>query len=204
MTRQQLDVQVKNGGLVRVWYGVYSAQTPDLLGRLAALDISMGQQAVACLGTAAALYGFDTENTTAIHVLDPGVRMRPTVGLMVHQRTGARLQRVSGRLATAPAWTAVEVARQLCRPRALAALDAALRSMRCNRSEIESAVTEQRGRRGIVAVRELPAACRPTSGIADGERSSARHHRPRVAAPGASISHSRPRRRAVEGRLRLA
>ncbi|KZS69016.1 hypothetical protein A4G26_07455 [Mycobacterium kansasii] len=155
MTRQQLDVQVKNAGLVRVWYGVYSAQTPDLLGRLAALDIFMGRQAVACLGTAATLYGFDTENTTAIHVLDPGVRMRPTVGLMVHQRTGARLQRVSGRLATAPAWTAVEVARQLRRPRALATLDAALRSMRCTRFEIESAVNEQRGRRGIVAVREL-------------------------------------------------
>ncbi len=155
MTRQQLDVQVKNGGLVRVWYGVYSAQQPSLLGRMAALDIFMGRQAVACLGTAATLYGFDTENTTAIHVLDPGVRMRPTVGLMVHQRTGARLQRVSGRLATAPAWTAVEVARQLRRHRALATLDAALRSMRCTRSEIESAVTEQRGRRGIVAVREL-------------------------------------------------
>ncbi|ORB82975.1 hypothetical protein B1987_03005 [Mycobacterium kansasii] len=155
MTRQQLDVQVSNGGLVRVWYGVYSARTPDLLERLAALDVFMGQRAVACLGTAAALYGFDTENTTAIHVLDPGVRMRPTVGLMVHQRTGARLQRVSGRLATAPAWTAVEVARQLRRPRALATLDAALRSMRCTRSEIESAVIEQRGRRGIVAVRDL-------------------------------------------------
>lgn len=108
MTRQQLDVQVKNGGLVRVWYGVYAAQEPDLLGRLAALDVFMGGHAVACLGTAAALYGFDTENTVAIHMLDPGVRMRPTVGLMVHQRVGARLQRVSGRLATAPAWTAVE------------------------------------------------------------------------------------------------
>ncbi|AMC42429.1 hypothetical protein RN10_2400 [Mycobacterium tuberculosis] len=42
MTRQQLDVQVKNGGLVRVWYGVYAAQEPDLLGRLAALDVFMG------------------------------------------------------------------------------------------------------------------------------------------------------------------
>ncbi|MBL7325995.1 hypothetical protein INQ16_30890, partial [Escherichia coli] len=82
MTRQQLDVQVKNGGLVRVWYGVYAAQEPDLLGRLAALDVFMGGHAVACLGTAAALYGFDTENTVAIHMLDPGVRMRPTVGLM--------------------------------------------------------------------------------------------------------------------------
>jgi hypothetical protein len=155
MTRQQLDVQVKNGGLVRVWYGVYAAQEPNLLGRLAALDISMGCHAVACMGTAAGPYGFDTENTTAVHVLDPGVRMRPTVGLVVHQRTGARLQRVAGRLATAPAWTAVEVARQLRRPRALATLDAALHSMRCTRTDIESAIAEQRGRRGIVAVREL-------------------------------------------------
>jgi len=155
MTRQQLDVQVKNGGLVRVWYGVYAAHEPNLLGRLAALDIFMGRHAVVCMGTAAKLYGFDMENTTAIHVLDPGVRMRPTVGLMVHQRTGARLQRVAGRIATAPAWTAVEVARQLRRPRALATLDAALRSMRCTRNDIEHAIAEQRGRRGIVAVREL-------------------------------------------------
>lgn len=155
MTRQQLDVQVKNGGLFRVWYGVYAAQEPNLLGRLAALDVFMGRHAVACLGTAAALHGFDTESTTGIHVLDPGVRMRPTVGLMVHQRAGAALQRVAGRLATAPAWTAVEVARQLRRPRALATLDAALRSQRCTRNDIQRAVTEQRGRRGIVAVREL-------------------------------------------------
>jgi hypothetical protein len=155
MTRQQLDVQVNKGGLVRVWYGVYAAEEPNLLGRLAALDIFMGRHAVACMGTAAVMHGFDTENTTAIHVLDPGVRMRPTVGLTVHQRHGARLRRVDGRLATTPAWTAVEVARQLRRPRALATLDAALRSLRCTRTEIESAVAEQRGRRGIVAVRDL-------------------------------------------------
>jgi hypothetical protein len=155
MTRQQLDVQVKKGRLVRVWYGVYAAQHPNLLGRLAALDIFMGQHAVACMGTAAALHGFDTENTAAIHVLDPGVRMRPAVGLMIHQRSGAPLQRITGRLSTAPAWTAVEVARQLHRPRALATLDAALRSMRCTRSELENAVAQQRGRRGIVVVREL-------------------------------------------------
>ena len=155
MTRQQLDVHVRNGGLVRVWYGVYAAREPDLLGRLAALDVFMGQQAVPCLGTAAVLWGFDTENTVAVHVLDPGVRMRPTVGLMVHQRNGARLQQVAGRLATAPAWTAVEVARQLRRPRSLATLDAALRSMQCTRTEIASAAAEQRGRCGIVAVRDL-------------------------------------------------
>lgn len=155
MTRQQLDVQVKNGALKRVWYGVYTSQEPDLLGRLVALDVFMGQHAVVCMGTAATLYGFDTENTMVIHVLDPGVRMRPAVGLIVHQRTGAPLRRIAGRLATSPAWTAVEVARQLRRPRALATLDAALHSQACTRAELQTAIAEQRGRRGIVAVREL-------------------------------------------------
>jgi hypothetical protein len=155
MTRQLLRVQVQKGGLVRVWYGVHAAADPDLIGRLAALYLFMGQRVVACMGTAAALHGFDLENTCAVHVLDPGVRMRPTVGLMVHQRTGAPLQRVAGRLATAPAWTAVEVARQLRRPRALTASDAALHSLVCTRAELESAVRAQKGRRGIVQVREL-------------------------------------------------
>jgi hypothetical protein len=155
MTRQQLDTQVHKGALVRVWSGVYATRKPTRADRLAALDLLMGQEAVACLGTAATLYGFDTENTTAIHVFDDGTRMRPTVGLMVHQRRGAPLRRVAGRLATTPAWTAVEVARQLPRPRALATLDAALHSRWCTPDELAQAVDEQRGRRGIVRVREL-------------------------------------------------
>ena len=36
MTRQQIDVQVRKGELLRVWYGVYSRVQPDLRGRLAA------------------------------------------------------------------------------------------------------------------------------------------------------------------------
>lgn len=155
MTRQQIDVQVKKGNLFRVWRGVYTTEVPDLLGRLAALDVVMGQRAICCMGTAAALYGFDVENSTAIHVLDPGIRMRPTKGLMVHQRLGAPLKSVAGRLATAPGWTAVEVARTLGRPRALATLDAALRSTWCGQADLENAVREQCGRRGIVAVRGL-------------------------------------------------
>ena len=77
-------------------------------------------------------------------------------GSWLHQRVGAPLRRVAGRLATAPAWTAVEAgAKALRRPRTLAMLDAALRSMRCTRAELESAVREQKGRRGIVHVRDL-------------------------------------------------
>ncbi len=155
MTRQELDVQVKNGGLIRVWYGIYAAAEPDLLGRLAALDLFMGRHAVACMGTAAALYGFDTESTSRVHVLDPGVRMRPSRNLMVHQRIGAPLRRVEGRLATAPAWTAIEFARTLRRPRALATFDAALHVGACTKGELHGAIREQKGRRGIVKVREL-------------------------------------------------
>jgi hypothetical protein len=165
MTRQQLDVQVKNGGLVRVWYGIYAAAEPDLLGRLKALDLFMGRHAVACMGTAAALYGFDTEATSRVHVLDPGVRMRPSKDLMVHQRIGAPLRRVEGRLAAAPAWTVVEVARTLRRPRALATLDAALHVGACTTGELHAAIREQKGRRGIVKVRELV-------GYADGRAES--------------------------------
>ncbi|HEU0192117.1 MAG TPA: hypothetical protein VFR17_12745 [Mycobacterium sp.] len=165
MTRQELDVQVRNGGLIRVWYGVYAAVEPDLLGQLAALDLFMGLRAVASMGTAAALYGFDTEDTSRVHVLDPGVRMRPSKDLMVHQRIGAPLRRVEGRLATAPAWTAVEVARSLWRPRALATLDAALHVGACTTGELAATVAEQKGRRDIVKVREL-------IGYADGRAES--------------------------------
>jgi len=105
MTRQQLGVQVKRGGLVRFWYGVYAVTQPNLLQRLIALDIFMGRHVVACLGTAAALYGFDLEATSALHVLDPGVRMRPTKGLRVRQRTGALLaHHLSPAARTAAAW----------------------------------------------------------------------------------------------------
>ncbi|HWS93937.1 MAG TPA: hypothetical protein VN306_16050 [Mycobacterium sp.] len=155
LTRKRLAGLVKSGTLIRVCHGIYASAEPDVLTKLAALDLVAGQPIVACMGTAAALYGFDTESTSCIHILDPGVRMRPSTGLMVHQRIGAPLRRVNGRLATAPAWTAIEVARALRRPRALAALDAALHVGACATEELRAAIREQKGRRGIVRVREL-------------------------------------------------
>ena len=155
MSHKMLRSHVRAGALVRVWHGVYALSAPDISGRLAALDLIAGKPIVACMNTAAALYGFDTEPDDSIHVLDPGVRMRPTPELMVHQRIGAPLKRVRGRLATAPAWTAVELARTLRRPRALAVLDAALHCRACIRDELTAVIREQKGRRGIVKVREL-------------------------------------------------
>lgn len=155
VSRKRLAGFVKAGRLIRVCRGVYGDRDADVLGQLAALDLVAGQPIVSCMGTAAMLYGFDTENTSRLHILDPGVRMRPSTNLMVHQRSGALLRRVEGRLATGPAWTAVEVARTLRRPRALATLDAALHVQACTRGELESVIREHKGRRGIVGVREL-------------------------------------------------
>jgi len=155
MSRKALEAHLEAGAIIRVWHGIYALSEPDLASRLAGLDLMTATRIVACMGTAARMYGFDTELDARIHILDPGVRMRPNPALMVHQRIGAPLRRIEGRLVTAPAWTAVEVARTLRRPRALATLDAALRSGACTAGELAAAIGEQKGRRGIVKVREL-------------------------------------------------
>jgi hypothetical protein len=155
ITRKSLAAHLQAGALIRVWHGVYAVEPPNTLGRLAALELVTGKPIVGCMGTAAEFHGFDIEHDGRLHVLDPGVRIRPTAGLMVHQRTGAPLRRVDGRLVTAAAWTAVEIARSQHRRRVLATLDAALRSGSCGPAELQRAVAEQKGRRGIVAVRDL-------------------------------------------------
>jgi hypothetical protein len=155
LSRKGLEVAVRAGRLVRVRRGVYALTTPGVSARLAALDLASGTHIVACMHTAAEMYGFGTERDDRLHILDPGVRMRPSADLMVHQRIGAPLRRLDGRLVTAPAWTAVEVARCLRRPRALATLDAALHVGCCTAADLVAAAGEQKGRRGIVNAREL-------------------------------------------------
>nr|WP_155912619.1 MULTISPECIES: hypothetical protein [unclassified Mycolicibacterium] len=156
LSRRTFDAHLKTGSLERIWQGIYSRSEPDDWTRLRGLDLAAGKSVPVCLGTAAALYGFDTENPKDLHVLNPvGSHLRHADGLVIHRRDGAPMTTVQGRPATAAAWTAIEVARTLRRPRVLATLDAALRSGTCDRVELSRAVTKQPGRRGIVAVREL-------------------------------------------------
>ncbi len=155
LSPKALEVGVRTGKFIRVRRGVYAMTAPDVAARLAAVELASGMPVVACMQTAAKMYRFDTEPDDRVHILDPGIRMRPSPQLMVHQRIGAPLVKVRGRLATAPAWTAVEIARTLRRPRALAVLDAALHVASCTRAQLAAAVMEQKGRRGIVHVREL-------------------------------------------------
>ncbi|ORA54462.1 hypothetical protein BST22_06795 [Mycolicibacterium chubuense] len=156
LSRSRLDRDILSGELIKVWPGVYSPSVPDAMTRLRGLDLRAGVPVAICLGTAAAAFGFDVQDTDDLHVLTPpGHQLRDSDGLVVHRRDGAPLTLVDGRPATAAAWTAVEVARSLRRPRALATLDAALRTGTCDRRQLLAAAAGQAGRRGIVAAREL-------------------------------------------------
>lgn len=156
VSRRGLEAYLKCGVLQKVWYGVYGrGEITDAL-RLRGLDLAAGTTIAVCLTTAAAEYGFDTERDADLHVLNPGGRqLRPARGLVVHRRAGAPLATVAGRPATAPGWTAIEVARGLRRGRAPATLDAALRSGTCDRNELRRVLKRHSGRRGVVAAREL-------------------------------------------------
>jgi hypothetical protein len=156
LSRRQLEAELNRGALQKVWYGIYGHGEIDARLRLRGLDLATGTTVAPCLATAAAAYGFDTEDVAALHVLNPrGRQLRSADGLFVHRRDGAPLISVNGRPTTAPAWTAVEVARGLRRGRALATLDAGLRSGHCSRAQLHSSAAQQSGRRGIVAVRDL-------------------------------------------------
>ncbi len=156
VSRYHFESVLQTQSLQRIWQGIYCLGEPTDELRLRGLELSCGRRVPVCLATAASMFGFDTEDPSDLHVLNPpGHQLRPVDGLVVHRRDGAPLVVVDGRLATTPAWTAIEVARSLRRNRALATLDAALRSGTCNRSELWRAAIEQAGRRGIVAVREL-------------------------------------------------
>ncbi|WP_099022935.1 DUF559 domain-containing protein [Mycolicibacterium palauense] len=164
LTRRGMQRRVRTGALVRVWPDTYSVGAPDRRTALCGLDLRCGEPVAVCLHTAAAAFGFDTEDVTDLHVLNPeGHLLRSGPGLVVHRRDGAPLTRLAGRLVTAPAWTAVEVARELRRPRALATLDAALRGRTCTAGDLMAAASAQAGRRGIVVVRDLIPLARPES-----------------------------------------
>jgi hypothetical protein len=162
VSRRGLQRRLRSAELVKIFPGIYSVGAADALTRLRGLDLRCGEHVAVCLGTAAAIFGFDTEGGTDLHVLNPqGHQLRDYDGLAVHRRNGAPLTTYRARRLTAPAWTAVEVARSLRRPRALSTLDAALRSQTCNRRDLLAAADDQARRRGIVTVRDLIPMARP-------------------------------------------
>lgn len=147
---------IKHGDLFRLWQGVYSTSEPTLASKLAGLDALFGAPVIPCLDSAAQMWNFDVQQRNTVHIIDPLDRHRnDRRGLVVHQQPDAPLTKLGDRVITAPAWTAVEVARTLTRPRALATLDAALHSETCTAAGLADAADLQGGRRGIRMIRTL-------------------------------------------------
>ncbi|BBY07438.1 hypothetical protein MNVI_27560 [Mycobacterium noviomagense] len=91
LTRRGLERELNHGGLQKIWYGIYAAGDVDTSLRLRGLDLATGTPVAACLGTAAAMYGFDTEETVDLHVLNPRrQQLRSADGLVVHRRRAHR------------------------------------------------------------------------------------------------------------------
>jgi hypothetical protein len=89
LTRRGLEAELKNGELQKIWYGVYRRGDVDRRLRLRGLDLVTGTTVAACLGTAAAVYGFDTELTADLHVLNPpGQQLRSGDGLVPYGERG--------------------------------------------------------------------------------------------------------------------
>lgn len=150
---------VRKGDLVRLWRGAYAL--PDhqtrVETRLRAADLTFGTETVACLHTAAELFGFDTVGDGLTHVLAPADNSRRVGRLIPHRyRVTAPLVTINGRRATHPTETALCVAAlQGNSPRALAVLDAAVRSGCVHGPDLLTTAAERLSVNRIRSVRQL-------------------------------------------------
>ena len=163
LTRRGLEAHLNCGALQKIWHGIYGRGEVTVALRLRGLDLAAGTTVAACMGTAAAAYGFDTERSTDLHVLNPGGRqLRSADGLIVHRRDGravdlgrrtaghhARVDGGRGGTGTASTSSAGDAGRR-----------AAKRHVQPRRHVSERS-RRQSGRRGIVTARELLALASP-------------------------------------------
>lgn len=104
LPRRELQRLLRTAQVAKIHPGVYTLGSPRTRMLLKGLDLLCGESVVACMGTAAAVFGFDTESVVALHVLNPeGRQLRNHAGLVVHRREGAPLVTHHDRLVTAPA-----------------------------------------------------------------------------------------------------
>jgi len=150
--------QLRAGCWLRVHNGVLcmAAHPLPLTTQLAAATLAIGKPVIACLHSAAELHGFGVVRSDRVHIVAPR-HLPQRARLVMHQLDvpAGEIVRVGGLLATAPARTAVELARRVDRLRSLAVLDAALRTETMTGDDLAEQAERQAGRRGIVQVRKL-------------------------------------------------
>ncbi|SCL39066.1 type IV toxin-antitoxin system AbiEi family antitoxin domain-containing protein [Micromonospora aurantiaca (nom. illeg.)] len=164
--REQIRYLVRSGRWTRVSRGCYlpspAGSAPVALRRamIRATIASLGQGAVAVLGTAAEVHGIaGLPSTAAIHVSvppdRPHVQRRAEPGLTVHQLTLAEADvcRAGGVPVTTPARTVADVLLRARRYPAVCVLDSALNQRILAENDLSLVLTHLTGRRGAAAAR---------------------------------------------------
>ncbi|MEJ3744512.1 hypothetical protein WEI85_14595 [Actinomycetes bacterium KLBMP 9797] len=138
----------------------------DLLDQLRAALLVLPPAAVFTGHTAALLYGFGVLPNDAVQVAVPaGTPVPQRAGIVPHESVLPfdDVRQVLGLPCLAPARCAVDLARRLPRPDALAVLDAALRAAACTPEELAAEVAGHDKLRGVRQARELVPLATPLS-----------------------------------------
>jgi hypothetical protein len=159
-TRREIEHRLAAGRWQRLFRGTYTAAADPVDSTTLALAawLAVGKQAVIGLETAAALHGFGVLDDGLVHLVTPrGSDGLDQPGLRV---TTAHLGRddittARGVPCTAPARTAVDLARLRPRLDALPVLDATLRSGLVTADTLAGEVAAHAGLRGVIQAREL-------------------------------------------------
>ncbi len=173
---KDLDRLVESGQARRVLQGVYqSSEVPDTIeSRVKAVKLVMQPFSVVRDRTAAWLHGVDVLKYWELDIIPPLEVLSLADNTRMRRRGchGARRSLdpedvcfIDGVQATSPLRTSIDLARQLRRRDALAALDAFLRSELVTQEELRAALPRFRGLRGVVQARQLVA-------VADGRSES--------------------------------
>ena len=93
---KDVATHVRTGQIVRVCHGVYASGAARCRGTAGGAGHD-GRTADGGLhGNSRVPARIRHGAGPAVHVLDPGIRVRPTKGVMVHQRVGCPVARVNG------------------------------------------------------------------------------------------------------------
>lgn len=148
LTNRQLELIHSAHELVRLWHGMWALpeHADSVLTKLAAADITTGFSAVACLHTAADLYGFNIENDNRLHVVAMNSNHSRSPELVLHRCDQLLPQdRVQGRMTISATETAVNLAARMPGElKAVAILDAALRQKCTNVDQLSDLAADLR------------------------------------------------------------
>ena len=157
---RQIERRIASGRLHPVWRGVYAVGRPTVgrRGRWMAAVLACGPGAALSHGSAAALWGFATEQDGLIDISVLSRRRSRRPGIRVHRRTDAALADTvvwEGIPVTTPARTLIDQATRL-RPMQLErAVNEADKLGRIRADALQGSLEDFRGQPGVAPLREV-------------------------------------------------